>query len=428
LRTILIVTVAYPPQPLVGALRPAGLEKYLPEFGWKCLVLTPAYENREPASNVIETPYRDNLEMWKSRLRLKSNFSLHKQLNVSPETVSGRQSLPSKVITFTRNLMGGFPDDRGGWLPFAISAAMPVIEEKKIDAILSTALPMTCHRIAARLQDKAKVPWIADYRDLWNVDQNTLENRAGLLGVLHRLYEKRLLSKASAITSVSSIMAEELAKYERPVESIENGFDEQSYPAPQPTPDALFTIVHTGQLYSGRRNPRILFEGIAELISEQSINRSRVRVRFYGPTTGFEISMIAELQLEDVVEFCGVKPRPECLEIQRRAQILLLLTWSTATTAWVIPAKMFEYLGSRRPILMVGGAREGAANAILKETNAGKFVEEKDALKRFLMDAYLQFESTGEVSYEGSADRVLQYSQRNMARRFAKLLDKVTAK
>src|SRR5258708_6227663 len=346
LMTILIVRDVYPPQPLVGALRPAGLEKYLPEFGWKCIVLTPAYENREPACNVIETPYRDNLEVWKSRLGLKGNFSLHKQLNVSPETVWGRQSLPSKVITFTRNLMGGFPDDRSGWLPFALSAAMPVIVEKKIDAILSTALPMTCHRIAARLQDKAKVPWVADYRDLWNVDQNTLENRTGLLGAFHRLYEKRLLSKASAITSVSSIMAEELAKYERPVESIENGFDEQSYPDPQPTPDALFTIVHTGQLYSGRRNPRILFEGIAELILEQRINRSRVRVRFYGPTTGFELSMIAELQLEDVVEFCGVKPRPECLEAQRRAQILLLLTWSTDTSAWVIPAKLFEYLGS----------------------------------------------------------------------------------
>ena len=41
MKRVLLITYYYPPRPGIGSLRPCGLAKYLPEFGWEAVVLTP---------------------------------------------------------------------------------------------------------------------------------------------------------------------------------------------------------------------------------------------------------------------------------------------------------------------------------------------------------------------------------------------------
>jgi len=40
MKRVLLIAYAYPPCTEIGALRPAGLAKYLPRFGWEPTVLT----------------------------------------------------------------------------------------------------------------------------------------------------------------------------------------------------------------------------------------------------------------------------------------------------------------------------------------------------------------------------------------------------
>jgi hypothetical protein len=37
----LLMTFCYPPKEIIGSVRPAALAKYLPQFGWEPLILTP---------------------------------------------------------------------------------------------------------------------------------------------------------------------------------------------------------------------------------------------------------------------------------------------------------------------------------------------------------------------------------------------------
>ena len=46
-----------------GSKRVPGLVRYLPEFGWQPIVLTPPLDEKpEPQFKVVETPYRDAAE------------------------------------------------------------------------------------------------------------------------------------------------------------------------------------------------------------------------------------------------------------------------------------------------------------------------------------------------------------------------------
>jgi hypothetical protein len=58
------------------------------------------------------------------------------------------------------------------------------------------------------------------------------------------------------------------------------------------------------------------------------------------------------------------------LSLQTSADVLLLLQWNDARDAGNIPAKFFEYIGARRPILLIGYERGNLA-AMIRERRAG---------------------------------------------------------
>jgi len=56
--------------------------------------------------------------------------------------------------------------------------------------------------------------------------------------------------------------------------------------------------------------------------------------------------------------------------------------------------KVFEYLGSKRPILAVAGA-PGVIAELLDETKAGIHVGSEARLREYLIEAYADFAATG---------------------------------
>ena len=58
MKRVLIITFFFPPRPGVASLRLRGLAKYLPDFGWEPVILTPKLPKApDPRFRVIETPY-----------------------------------------------------------------------------------------------------------------------------------------------------------------------------------------------------------------------------------------------------------------------------------------------------------------------------------------------------------------------------------
>jgi glycosyltransferase involved in cell wall biosynthesis len=422
LRNVLIITYFFPPMPEIGGIRLHGLAKYLPEHGWNPIILTPVLPGEpDPRFHVIQTSYDDIKFKWKKRLRLNPKETLNKQFGISrakdrPSIIDLLAYLPREIILY--------PDSIRGWYRHAIPAGDRLLQSEQIDAVLSSSYPATCHLIAKALAEKYRVPWIADLRDLWT--QNPYSNHC----VLRRFAEKRLeirtLSKASALVTVSKPLADDLSRLHihKPVHVITNGFDPEDACFAPPELTDKFTITYTGVLYDGQREPSILFKALQNLMNNCVIDPKRVEVRFFGSQDPWLFDEIEDANLEDIVKVLGFVPRDQALQKQRESQLLLLLLWNNPQEKGVYTGKVFEYLAARRPIIALNGPDESVVKDLLNETQAGHYLSSLKDLEVVLSKYYLEYIKAGAVP-PTEASATSKYSQLEMAKKFADLLDKV---
>jgi len=405
----------------VGSVRPAALVKYLPRFGWEVIVLTPARAGVRRGENVIETGYRDVLTDWKVRFKLDRERGLHEQFGLTTASQPGSALFHTRLLNFVKYILT-YPDERKGWIPFAVDAVRKIPSQNlDISAIVTTSPPITSHLIGRRAKKILGCPWIVDLRDLWT--QNLGERTPQFLQVG---LEKRTLRDADALVTVSEPWASRLKhRYpDKKIYSITNGFDPDDYSSPAPLLTREFSITYTGQLYEGQRDPSLLFEVVRGLIDQNAIPAEDLRIRFYGDIESWLPLLVARHGLERVVELNGPKLRKDVMELQRESQLLLLLPWSDPRETGHHSAKLFEYLAAGRPVLAVGGSH-GVLTEALKETGAGVHALSAAEVRNFLLKAYAEFEKDGRVSYNGNSPAIAQYSHPEMARRFAQVLDSI---
>jgi glycosyltransferase involved in cell wall biosynthesis len=420
LRRVLLIVNWYPPSEMVAAVRPAALAKYLPQFGWEAVVLTPKRQGvRRQSKLVIETENRDLLADWKARFGLDRKKSIHERFGLAVADKPGKVLLHTRALEYAKYLLT-YPDPTKGWVPFALKSVEELRRQNQdISAIVTSSPPISCHLIGQRAKTILGCPWIADFRDLWT--QNLGQSAPGFLqGGL----EKRTLKHADVLVAVSVPWASRLQERypEKKICTISNGFDPDDYSSPAPPLTRDFTISYTGQLYQDRRDPSVLFEVLQDLLKEGRISAGDLRVRFYGPREAWLPPLIKKYGLDATAELHGPTPRNEVMVHQRESQLLLVLPWNDPRETGHHSAKLFEYFAAERPILAVGGSR-GVLTQTLEETHAGVHALSKGQLREFLLSAYAEYKKYGHVSYSADRQAVDQYSHPEMARSYARLLD-----
>jgi glycosyltransferase involved in cell wall biosynthesis len=425
MRRVLIVAYHFPPRPAIGSLRPMGLARHLPRYGWEPVVLTPRLpEGPRPPVQIIETDYQDVLGQWKARFGLDPKRGVHQQFSL-PQAKTPNRVLPhTRLMKWLKPLLL-FPDSSKGWTDFAMDAISQIKEHTAFDAILTTSPPITCNLIGVRAKQMLGVPWMADFRDLWSQDTSARnDGKNSIFHFLDRRLEARILDQADALVTVSAPWAERLQQRapKTPVQWITNGYDPEDFDFLPVPLTRSFSITYTGLLYEGKRDPTPLLEVLSELIQSGTLIRSDVEVRFYSPPEPWLIEIVRKYGLEDVVKIKAMVKREEALRSQAESQLLLLLGWHDPNERGQHTGKLFEYLGSKRPIVAVSGYR-GVMSEVLEETRAGVHALSKEQLRGVLVNAYDEFRSAGRVAYHGLDSEVNAYTQQEMARRFAHLLD-----
>jgi glycosyltransferase involved in cell wall biosynthesis len=423
LKNILIISFFFPPMMEIGGVRIIGLAKNLPLFGWNPIILTPVLPGEpDKAIRIIQTPYDNVIEKWKKRVGLNPKMTLNTQFNVEVREKNHLSILDRCAVL--PNEMISYPDDKIGWYDYALIAGENILNNEEVDAIFSSAYPFTCHLIAKTLAEKYRIPWIADFRDLWT--QNHYSVHTKIRTFFERQLELKTISEASVITTVSAPLADKLKELHstKPVLTIQNGFDPEMLN--HNTPVSLkFSIVYTGVLYQGKRDPNQLFKVINELCEEKFFKRSDIVIDFYGSSEQWLQEDICRYHLADIVNIHGWVSRENSLHIQREAQILLLLTWEDPAEKGVYTGKLFDYLAACRPVLSMGYSEGGVIKDLLDQTQVGVHISNERELKEYLSTAYHEYIETGVVKYHGIDAEVMKYSHREMAKKFAEVLDRV---
>lgn len=393
---ILIVSFAFPPSNVIGAVRVGKLARYLDRRGHDVRVLTTdLVEDRSlpleiSPERVFYTEYRQRRH-WIDRmvrmLRGRTAVAAEgRREDVPPQDGGSARSLRQ---TFRRHYFGlmHIPDMRADWVRTAIPAGRRLISEWKPEIIFASAPPNTGLMVASRLARTHKLPWVADFRDLW-VD-NPYYSEPGWRKRFDAILEPRILRSAAGLVTVSPIWAEQLRRrHGKDVTVVYNGYAEEDFspPALRADPGEILTIRYMGSIYRGFRDPAALFSAIA-LLPDQL--RTRINVEFFSDAGDAVLDAAAAHRVENVV---AVKPRVpyrRALALQMEADVLLLLQSSDQRDEGNLPAKLFEYLYARRPILFIGYERGIAARLVI-ERRAGLVsnspAQIHDQLKRWFED------------------------------------------
>ena len=332
---------------------------------------------------VIEVPFR--VPWILERLRCA-----HKEQEGGSEEADAAGGMMLRRLRTWRERRGVFcsvrmPDLTDYWVQGAVSRAR---ELPRFDVVFSSAGPYTAHLAAMKIRRAGGAGrWVADFRDLW-VD-NHIYRGLFPFTLRERRLERVCLHEADLIVTVSEGLRRTLrAKTPRPVELVYNGYDpqplealaaERFFPA-----DGLRRLVYTGSLYASRQDPSALMRGLHLLQDQRPERASRLRVEVAG-TSGRAWRRCAAAH--DVAEFLhdrGTVQREDALRMQRDADALLVIDYADPETG-VLTAKLFEYLASGPPIVVIGSHPGSPIGRLVADAGRGHYVsDDRQEIAAFL--------------------------------------------
>ncbi len=429
MKKVLIISYFFPPRHSVASIRLEGLAKYLPQFGWEPVILTPRLTGRtQNQFNVIETDYPGDITyLIRKKLGLDVNKRLEEGLGIPLSIRETKNRWIINILGFFYGILT-FPEEQKTWQAYGYKSGENYLKKNNVDCILSSASPATSHTIATKLATQFKIPWVADFRDLWS--QNHYYLYGPVFRFIDRLIEIKTLTPCQTTTTVSEPLAKLLRQLHKniPSFSIPNGFNPEILnlsPLPLST---KFTINYTGHIYPNKRDPSLLFQAVRSLIAKSEIDPQSIQINFYGRKQFFLDQEIKKYGLQQITFQNGEINFQESLRKQRESQLLLLLSWTDPREKGVYTGKVFEYLAAKRPILALGGPADGVIPQLMRTTKAGVHVNDFQTLEKILLDYYREFQETGRVMYHGIDEEINKYSHIEMARKFAEVLNGVVEK
>jgi glycosyltransferase involved in cell wall biosynthesis len=427
-KKVLVITFAFPPMPQVASLRMKGLANYLGEFGWEPVFITaspPDAANSDFRNIYVPFPgtVLNSICNKLSLKKLSTNIERKKQKqNVFYER---KNSFVQKLANIFNSFVA-YPDHFRLWLPRVVKVVEKLMHNEKFDAILTTSPPVITNLVASKLKRKFGLPWVADFRDLWSQNHYYPYNK--LRQFIDAKLEKKVLKYADGLVTISEPLAAQLKNIhkDKVIKTITNGYD------PRELKNSglanKFFLTYTGKLYYGKPDPEFLFVALRDLIDNSEISSENFLLRFYGAKLPWLENLILKYSLQDFVQQFGYTKREMIFEKQRESQALLLLNGTEAENFGVYTGKVFEYLAAQRPILYLGGVENDVISRLLQETNTGVRAQNIQEVKNVIRKWYSQFLKEGAVSYEGKMQKINKYSHREMARKFADLLEEVSSK
>jgi glycosyltransferase involved in cell wall biosynthesis len=431
LRKVLIITYYWPPSGGAGVQRWLKFSKYLREYGWEPVIYTPENPEAPAVDHSLEKDIPEGITVIK--LPIFEPYSAYKRfVGMKPgEKVNAgflqEKEKPGRAEGFAVWLRGNFfiPDARRFWINPSVKFLTKYLKDNPVNAIVSTGPPHSMHLIAMQLNRTFNIPWLADFRDPWTgIDFYHQLKLTSLANKLHHKLEKKVLLSATEVTVISrDMMNEFIGIVERTYKLVTNGYDEEDIsPLPQNQLDDEFTVSHIGSLNSAR-NPVKLWKALAEMADQNPLFAKSLKVKLVGKVDIGVIKSIEGFGLTKYLTRIEYMPHREVMNEIQKSQVLLLLINDTPNAKGILTGKIFEYLGSGRPILNIG-PEDGDAAVILRETEAGQtadYLNEK-AMQLILNEYFIKFSEQRLVS---NTKNQLKYSRKVLTKQIAGILDEM---
>ena len=387
---LLIIAYSFPPVPYSGTHRIIRLCKGL------------ASKNIEV--EVVSIPFRSEIPNdFEMLMKIPDNVIVHRTRLIDPWLWFQKWRSQKKRTLFNRFIavalrFATIPDHQIFWLPFAIAKAIAIIRKNNIDYVMVTSPPNSMLLAGVVLKIMTGIKFIADFRDpvVGNVAEANLLNAKGFIPFLHRTalkcIEKVTMTHSDIIVANTGTHRKELiSKYGHDsVHTIRNAYDESDYKKGETDKFDKFTIAHVGSVY-GLRNPDVLFRSVQKMMVLEKDPDLKLNLLFVGLNSSDIMEKAASYGVDKYVTIKGMVPHKEAMMTMQKSHALLLLKASGPGSYGQVPAKFFEYIGTRNKIIYIG-ARESEVAEMIQAHDAGIVIQDDcESLTAFLHDVYHRY-------------------------------------
>lgn len=412
-RKALLIAYHFAPSSSVGAQRSMRFARYLPDHGWRPVVLTIRLEDLGryasddrpgAASTVVHRarvlkPFEVTGEWIKGLFQRGSREKSAEDSSDRADSAKGGIRQLSTLGRFRHwvELWMATPDNAIGWCLPAIWAGWQVVRQEKPAVLYTSGPPHSAHLVGLALKWITGLPWIADFRDPWTRRPWLASDlKRGPRYRLQQLLEQLVMRHCDRLVANTEPMAVDFRDcWQLPAAkcvAITNGYDPKALPprslGPAPT-RAPFTITHTGALYR-RRDPRPLLRGIAMLRDRGVIRAGELLVNLTGHIDEqFRAEdVVRQLELDEFVSLNPPVTHAESCQALARSHVLLVIQPDTHLQ---VPGKLFEYVFFQRPILALTGP--GATADLVRRYGLGLVVpaDRAEAIADAVRDLHTRF-------------------------------------
>jgi glycosyltransferase involved in cell wall biosynthesis len=436
----LFVSYTFPPVGGAGVQRLTKWLKYLPAYGWDASVLTTANASVPLTDGMLGREVPAGTRVVRARTlepsyRSKAAVLAPDAAVVAPDGRSGGRPLRAglrKVARTAANLALQ-PDPQVLWAPLALRAGRRLLATVPHDVVVATAPPFSALLIASRLAREARLPLVLDYRDEWDISNRYWENRPR--DPLSRWVQARMQASVLrcaqlviATTRRSAAVLElklRAAGGRARVRCVYNGYDAEDFaePAPADAPRDTYRLAYVGTLWA-LTDVAPLVEGVARLARENAGHAERLEVVLVGRRTPEQSAHVAQLaSLPCRVRCLDYVDHGDAVRLMQEASGLCLLLSGGPAAERVVPAKLFEYMAARRPILAI--VPPGECRDLLQGHPAVAFGDPRrpESIAAAL-SAEIERHGQGREPAWAGWDPA-RYSRRHLAGELAKALDEV---
>jgi len=377
-RNLLLVTYSFPPFGGVGVHRALSLARYLPPLGWNVHVLTA----RNPSAVGTDTDLLQQVPgtvQVHHTMTLDLPFGLKKtikrfaggntQVRPRESHAPASRALAGRIMQAVKDVLS--PDPQVLWLPFAIPEAARIVATQKIDAVLITVPPFSTLRMASALKKRfQQLTIVSDLRDEWLTYYfPTLGyNRSpAARAEAERIERDCVVNSTRIVTVTENARTEMMHRYpDEPSDKFQvigNGYEPDIFRNFSARANQSDTVLlgYTGTVYAPS-NPGRLAEAL-DMLPEAL--RSKLRIRFIGHVENPEYrALLADRA--PTVQLEGFLPQARAMQ-ELEGMDFLLLIWNDAIN---IPGKLYDYLGTGKPILALAKPG-GEVWRLLAKTRSG---------------------------------------------------------
>lgn len=424
---IVFIPHYYPPVNSSGAKRIEAISKYLAADGHDVTVITTQKTSADgDFTEAIPKGVRLIELNWLGR-----EASSVKSDAVFEPMYTGRPSLKRRIKDVVMDLFGQLPDPR---LPMALSFAAPwlapsaTVALKSADVVIGSAPPWPTLLAALLAKWRFKVPCILDYRDHFSECHEMPGGR--FAKALERVVDRRLVAAADAVVTISPPMQSYYRQMREDVGCILNGFDHEVLDAARatarPRQDGLVYIRYMGIVSPGRV-PHNVMQALVEFERESPEQFAKLRFEFYGNAALIGEAIATKYpSIGAAFSYHAAVPYVQSLQLIIEADYALFSETSSKASIsaqGILTTKLFEYIGSGRPILADISA-DTLAGSVLRQSNPDHILGNSPQV--FLQA--LRDRGFFQRSPDNTSDSTMKFSRRSQATEYAQVIARIARK